>query len=297
MSSRHSSVPAPPLRVDAHQHFWTYTPQDYPWIEPRHGVLQRDFLPNDLKPLLDQHGIDGCIAVQARHSPDETDVLLSHAANHPWILGVVGWADLRAHDLDGQLARWADFHKDARKLVGLRHLIQDEPAPSLFLQDPAFARGMRQLQSLGLTYDVLIKDKDLHAATDFCQRHDQHHLILDHLGKPDLAQEDPVAWADRLAPLAALPHVACKLSGLITEADWQRWRPVELLPYFYLALELFGPQRLMFGSDWPVCQLAGSYSDVHHLFESAISKLSVDEQNALRGGTAIRLYGLQGNCP
>lgn len=297
MSSRHSSVPAPPLRVDAHQHFWTYDARDYPWIDQRHGALQRDFLPRDLKPLLDQYGINGCIAVQARHSVDETDALLSYAAQHPWIFGVVGWADLRADDLDEQLAHWGDSHKGAQKLVGLRHLIQDEPAPSLFLQDPAFARGIQLLQRHGLTYDVLIKDKDLHAATDFCQRHDQHHLILDHLGKPDLSREDPIAWADRLAPLAALPHVACKLSGLITEADWQHWRPVELLPYFYVALELFGPQRLMFGSDWPVCQVAGPYSDVHQLFETAISSLSVDEQNALRGGTAIRLYGLQGNCP
>lgn len=293
MSSRHSSVPASPLRVDAHQHFWTYTPQDYPWIDERHAPLQRDFLPDDLKPLLDQHGVDGCIAVQARQSLDETDALLAHATTHPWILGVVGWVDLRADDLDAQLDRRAN----APKLVGFRHLVQDEPAPSLFLQDPAFARGMRQLQHRGLAYDVLVKDKDLHAATDFCRRHDQHHLILDHLGKPDLSLEDPIAWADRLAPLAALPHVACKLSGLITEADWQHWRAVELLPYFYLALELFGPDRLMFGSDWPVCQLAGSYGQVHHLFDTAISSLSTAEQDALRGGTALRLYGLQGNFP
>jgi len=293
MSSRHSSVPAPPLRVDAHQHFWTYTPQDYPWIDERHAPLQRNFLPDDLKPLLDQQGVDGCIAVQARQSPDETDALLAHATTHPWIIGVVGWVDLRADDLGAQLARWSG----AQKLVGFRHLVQDEPAPSLFLQDPAFAQGMRQLQHRGLAYDVLVKDKDLHAAADFCRRHDQHHLILDHLGKPDLSLEDPIAWADRLAPLAALPHVACKLSGLITEADWQHWRAVELLPYFYLALELFGPDRLMFGSDWPVCQLAGSYGQVHHLFETAISSLSTAEQDALRGGTALRLYGLQGNCP
>jgi L-fuconolactonase len=293
MSSPPSNVPASPSRVDAHQHFWTYTPQDYPWIDERHAPLQRDFLPDDLKPLLDQHGVDGCIAVQARQSLDETDALLAHATTHPWILGVVGWVDLRADDLDTQLARWAT----APKLVGFRHLVQDEPAPSLFLQDPAFARGMRQLQHRGLAYDVLVKDKDLHAAADFCRCHDQHHLILDHLGKPDLSLEDPIAWADRLAPLAALPHVACKLSGLITEADWQHWRAVELLPYFYLALELFGPDRLMFGSDWPVCQLAGSYGQVHHLFDTAISSLSTAEQDALRGGTALRLYGLQGNCP
>jgi L-fuconolactonase len=292
-ASRGIVHPAPTPRLDAHQHFWRYRAQDYPWIDERHGALRRDFSPHDLKPLLDQHGIAGCIAVQARQSLDETDTLLALAEQHPWIVGVVGWVDLRAPDLERQLEQRAE----SEKLVGIRHLIQDEPSPSLFMQDPAFARGVRLLQARGLTYDLLIKDADLHAATDFCKRHDEHQLVLDHLGKPDLSQEDPIAWADRIAPLAALPHVSCKLSGLITEADWQQWRPVELLPYVYLALELFGPQRLMFGSDWPVCQLAGTYSDVHRLFESALRELSADEQAAIRGGNAIRLYGLQGNCP
>ncbi|OQR26432.1 amidohydrolase [Pseudomonas sp. Bc-h] len=293
MSSQDTRHPPPPLRVDAHQHFWRYRAQDYPWIDDRHGALRHDFMPDDLKPLLDQHGIAGCVAVQARHSRHETDALLALADQYPWVLGVVGWVDLRATDLERQLEGWSDN----RKLVGIRHQIQDEPSPSLFMQDPVFARGVSLLQARGLVYDLLIKDADLHAAADFCKRHDEHHIILDHLGKPDLSQEDPIAWADRIAPLAALPHVSCKLSGLITEADWQQWRPVELLPYFYLALELFGPQRLMFGSDWPVCQVAGSYSDVHRLLESALHELSADEQAAIGGGTAIRLYGLQGNCP
>lgn len=293
MSSHKTRHSAPALRVDAHQHFWRYRAQDYPWIDDRHGALRRDFLPEHLKPLLDQHGLAGCVAVQARHSPHETETLLALADQHPWILGVVGWVDLRAPDLERQLAQ----SSESGKLVGLRHQIQDEPSPSLFMQDPVFARGMRLLQARELSYDLLIKDADLHAAADFCKRHDEHHIILDHLGKPDLSQEDPIAWADRITPLAALPHVSCKLSGLITEADWQQWRPVQLLPYFYLALELFGPQRLMFGSDWPVCQVAGSYSEVHQLFESALHELSADEQAAIRGGTAIGLYGLQGNCP
>ncbi|WP_342653052.1 amidohydrolase family protein [Pseudomonas sp. F3-2] len=293
MSSRHLSNPAAALRLDAHQHFWRYQAQEYPWIDDRHGLLRRDFQPQDLKPLLDAHGLDGCIAVQARQCSDETDALLALADEHPWIVGVVGWVDLRATDLERQLESWSQ----ARKLVGMRHQIQDEPSPSLFMQDPAFARGMRLLQARELSYDLLIKDADLPAAAEFCKRHDDHHIILDHLGKPDLSQENPLAWADRISPLAVLPHVSCKLSGLITEADWQQWRPVQLLPYFYLALELFGPQRLMFGSDWPVCQLAGSYGDVHHLFESALRELSADEQAAIRGGTALRLYGLQGNCP
>ncbi|MFJ3483769.1 amidohydrolase family protein [Pseudomonas sp. NPDC090202] len=281
------------LRLDAHQHFWRYRAQDYPWVDDRHAALRRDFMPDDLKPVLDQHGIAGCIAVQARHSVEETDALLTLARDYPWIVGVVGWVDLRANDLTQQLATWSGN----TRLRGFRHQIQDEPSPSAFMQDPAFNRGVARLQSLGLTYDVLIKEADLPAATDFCQRHDHHHLILDHLGKPDLSRQDSLAWAERLAPLAALPHVSCKLSGLITEADWTHWQPVELLPYFHLALELFGPQRLMFGSDWPVCQLAGRYADVHHLFETALEQLSADEQAAIRGGTAIRLYGLEGNLP
>lgn len=297
MSSQGTNHPAPAVRLDAHQHFWRYQAQDYPWIDERHAALRRDFLPADLKPLLDQHGIAGCVAVQARHSLDETDFLLGLAGQYPWISGVVGWLDLRGADLERSLERYLQRDSAPGKLVGIRHQIQDESSPSLFMQDPVFARGLRLVQARGLTYDLLIRDADLHAAADLCKRHDEHHLILDHLGKPDLAREDPIAWADRLAPLAALPHVSCKLSGLITEADWQQWRPVELLPYLYLALELFGPQRLMFGSDWPVCQLAGSYSEVHHLLETAISELSADEQAAIRGGTAIRLYGLQGNCP
>jgi L-fuconolactonase len=293
MSSQDTLAPARALRLDAHQHFWRYRERDYPWIDDRHGALRRDFTPEDLKPLLDQHGLDGCVAVQARHSLEETDALLALADQHPWIVGVVGWVDLRATDLERQLEGWSE----ADKLVGMRHQIQDEPSPSLFMQDPVFARGLRLLHAHGLTYDLLIKDADLHAATHLCERHDEHLIVLDHLGKPDLSREDPIAWADRLAPLAALPHVGCKLSGLITEADWHHWRPVELLPYLYLALELFGPHRLMFGSDWPVCQVAGSYSDVHRLFETAINELSADEQAAIRGGTATRFYGLQGNCP
>jgi len=282
-----------PLRLDAHQHFWRYRAQDYPWIDDRHGALRRDFMPDDLKPLFDATGIDGCIAVQARQSENETDALLTLADQHPWIFGVIGWVDLRADDLEHRLERWSD----APRLSGFRHLIQDEPSPLAFMHDPAFNNGLRVLQRQQKIYEILIKEQDLDAATALCQRHDQHHLVLDHLGKPDVENDNPVAWAERLAPLAALPHVSCKLSGLITEADWQQWHPVQLLPYFYLALELFGPQRLMFGSDWPVCQLAGSYHDVHHLFETAIADLSATEQAAIRGGNAIRLYGLEGICP
>lgn len=209
MSSQDTLHPAPERRVDAHQHFWRYREQDYPWIDDRHGALRRDFLPDDLRPLLDQHGIDGCIAVQARHSLDETEALLTLAAQHPWIVGVVGWIDLRAPDLEQQLARWSA----AEKLVGFRHQIQDEPSPSRVMQDPAFNRGVDLLQHRGRVYEVLIKDADLQAAAYFCQRHDTHHLVLDHLGKPDLALEDPVAWADRIAPWRPCPTSVANCPG------------------------------------------------------------------------------------
>lgn len=292
MSSQDTRPPST-LRLDAHQHFWRYNAQAFPWIDDRHGALRRDFMPDDLKPMLDQAGIDGCIAVQARQSETETDDLLALAEHYPWIYGVIGWVDLRADDLAQRLERWSD----APRLHGFRHLIQDEPSPFAFMLDPTFNHGLRALQRQEKVFEILIKEQDLDAATALCRRHDQHHLVLDHLGKPNVENDNPVAWAERLAPLAALPHVSCKLSGLVTEADWQQWHPVQLLPYFYLALELFGPQRLMFGSDWPVCRLAGSYHDVHHLFETAIADLSADEQAAIRGGNAIRLYGLEGNCP
>lgn len=293
MSSLPPTNPAPALRVDAHQHFWRYQPALYPWIDARHAALQRDFTPDDLKPELAACGVHATLAVQACQQPGETDELLRLAQHNHWIAGVVGWADLRANDLAAQLERWGQ----APQFVGLRHPLQDEPEPAEVMNDAAFARGIDALQARGLTYDVLVKEKDLSAATAFCRRHDGHYLILDHFGKPDVRLNDPTGWADRIAPLAALPHVSCKLSGLITEADWQRWEPAALVPYFHLAMELFGPERLMYGSDWPVCQLAGRYQAVHQLFVTAISELSASEQTAIAGGNALRIYGLEGYRP
>lgn len=293
MSSQATGEPASSLRVDAHQHFWHYQAAHYPWIDERHAALRRHFQPADLKPLLEAHGIDASIAVQARQQTTETDALLALAQGNRWIAGVVGWGDLRGEGFEAQLEQWCEHPS----FVGLRHLIQDEPSPTRLMGDPAFEQGIDTLQGRGLTYDLLVREHDLTAAADFCRRHDRHHLILDHFGKPAVGRQSPEAWADRIAPLAALPHVSCKLSGLITEADWQQWRPEQLLPYFHLALELFGPQRLMFGSDWPVCQLAGGYQEVHQLFSTAIRALSPSEQEALAGGNALRIYGLEGYRP
>ena len=279
-----------PLRLDAHQHFWRYDAAAYPWIGRDMGCLRQDFQPDDLRPLLDAAGLDGCIAVQARACASETDQLLNLAKRYPWIRAVVGWVDLCASDLEASLERWAQ----APVLRGFRHQLQDESSPAGFMQKPEFQRGLATLQRRGLVYEVLVKARDLGAVTELCQQHDQHHLVLDHLGKPDVQANDLTTWTRQLAALAALPHVSCKLSGLITEAHWQHWNSAQLTPYLHTALELFGPERLMFGSDWPVCLLASEYADTCSLVDSALHRLSTSQQAAIRGGNACAIYGIKG---
>ena len=284
MSSSHS------LRLDAHQHFWRYDAAAYPWIGRDMSGLRQDFSPDDLRPLLDAGGFDGCIAVQARACTGETDQLLQLAQHYPWIRAVVGWVDLCASDLEPSLERWAQ----SPVLRGFRHQLQDESSPAEFIQSSEFQRGLATLQRRGLVYEVLVKARDLGAVTELCQQHDRHHLVLDHLGKPDVQAADLKAWARQLAPLAALPHVSCKLSGLITEAHWQDWQSAQLTPYLHVALELFGPERLMFGSDWPVCLLASDYSATCTLLDSLTSTLGPAQQAAIWGGTACRVYNING---
>ena len=279
-----------PLRLDAHQHFWRYDAAAYPWIGRDMACLRQDFQPDDLRPLLDAAGLDGCIAVQARACASETDQLLNLAKRYPWIRAVVGWVDLCASDLEASLERWAQ----APVLRGFRHQLQDESSPAGFMQKPEFQRGLATLQRRGLVYEVLVKARDLGAVTELCQQHDRHHLVLDHLGKPDVQAADLKAWARQLAPLAALPHVSCKLSGLITEAHWHDWQSAQLTPYLHVALELFGPERLMFGSDWPVCLLASDYSATCTLLDSLTSTLGPTQQAAIWGGTACRVYNING---
>ena len=279
-------------RLDAHQHFWRYLAADYPWIDPggRMVVLRRDWLPLNLWPLLEAHGLDGCIAVQARSSAEETDFLLDLARKFEWIAAVVGWVDLRAADLAIQLARW----QGQAKLVGFRHLVQDEPDVEALLADPAFNRGVAALQTAGLTYDVLVRAPQLRLVPAFCARHDRHWLVLDHLGKPAIAggRESDAAWQAQLVRLAALPHVVCKLSGLVTEVGDRAVDATEICRYLDTALELFGPRRLLFGSDWPVCLLKAEYSEVFELIDRWAAPLSEDERATLFGGTAARCYRL-----
>jgi L-fuconolactonase len=279
------------MRIDAHQHFWRFDPREYSWMTTDMQVLRRDWLPDDPRPLLEQHRMDGCIAVQARASNAETDFLLTLASQHPWIAGVVGWADLRSHHLKTDLARW----HDNLAFAGLRHLLQDEADVEAVVRDRAFIAGVKALQRSRLVYDVLIYAHQIEAVTPFCAQLDRHWLVLDHLGKPAVRDRDHAQWARRLRPLAAMPHVACKLSGLVTEALDARgeFQSADLRAYLDTTLDLFGPQRLMFGSDWPVCLLAAPYARVAAIVESWAAQLSPADREAIWGGTAARVYSLR----
>jgi L-fuconolactonase len=277
------------MRIDAHQHFWRYRREDFPWMDARMDVLQRDWLPQDLRPLLDMHRIDACIAVQARADEQETDFLLGLAAAHPWIAAVVGWVDLRADDLTHRLERW---QHDGR-LAGFRQLLQDEADVPGTLADAAFERGISLLQAQGKVYEVLVRAPQLAAVPAFCARHDRHWLVLDHLGKPAIGGAHDADWQRHMHRLAAMPHVVCKLSGLVTEVIDPAISEAQLHAYLDQALAWFGADRLMFGSDWPVCLLKEPYAQVYAIVQRWAAQLSASEQQALWGGTAARCYGLQ----
>jgi L-fuconolactonase len=241
--------------VDAHQHFWRYDPGAYAWIDDRMDSLKRDFLPADLVPHLEQARVEATIAVQTHHSVEETDWLLELADAHPFIAGVVGWVDLQADDVEATVARMSAHPA----LAGIRHIVQSE-ADDGFLLGSAFGRGIAALGPAGLAYDILIYPRHLAVAADFVARYPSQTFVLDHLAKPEIRRGAIEEWANDLRRLAAAPNVWCKLSGLVTEADWGAWTPAQIEPYLDAAFGCFGAGRLIAGSDWPVCTLAADYS-------------------------------------
>jgi len=275
------------MRIDAHQHFWRYNPREYDWIDESMSVLRRDFLPHDLKPELDAAGFDACIAVQARQTVEETRWLLELADQNPFIAGVVGWVDLRAENVRDQLA---ELCKNP-KLVGVRHVVQGEP-DDRFLLRTDFMRGIEALEEFNLTYDILIFPRHLPAASEFVQRFPEQRFVLDHLAKPFIKAQTVEPWASHIGRLAKFPNVFCKLSGMVTEADWKNWRPEHFKPYLETALEAFGPDRLMIGSDWPVCKVAGSYSQVMALVMELMKGYSTDAIEKVLGATAQKFWRL-----
>jgi L-fuconolactonase len=274
--------------LDSHVHFWRYDAAEYAWIDESLAPLRRDFLPDDAAGQMRGAGVDACVAVQVRQSLEETRWLLQLAAEYPFIAGVVGWVDLRAADLEDQLAALTRNPK----LVGVRHIVQAERDD--FLLDDRFRRGVAHLARHGLAYDILVYARQLPSAIEFAAGLPDQRLVLDHLGKPDIRRGGFDSWRRDLDRLAALPHVYAKLSGLVTEADWLRWTVPDVQRYVHAALDSFGPERLMIGSDWPVCTVAAGYEAVIELVRTALAGRTVAERNAVLGGTARRFWNLPG---
>jgi L-fuconolactonase len=275
------------MHIDAHQHFWIYNPAEYDWIDDSMSALRRDFLPADLKPELDRSHFQGSVAVQARQTLEETRWLLDLAERSPSILGVVGWADLRSPDIRSQLQVLARNPK----LVGIRHIVQSEPDVRFLLQ-PEFLRGISALDEFDLAYDILIYTKHLPVAAEFVERFPRQRFVVDHLAKPPIRSGQINSWAGGIRRLAEFPNVFCKLSGLVTEADWQHWRPEEIAPFLDVAFESFGPDRLMIGSDWPVCLVAAPYARVLRVVKTYLQAKSAECREAVLGGNAQRFWRL-----
>jgi L-fuconolactonase len=280
------------MHIDAHQHFWRYEPEAYPWIAAGMERLARDYLPADLAVVARPAGFAGSVAVQARQSLAESRWLLELAAADPFIRGVVGWVDLRDPEVVAQIEPLARHER----FVGVRHVVQDEPDPRFLLGD-AFVRGLRHLHAFGLTYDLLLYPPQLPAAVELVGLVPEQPFVLDHLAKPRIglgtAAPEFDSWRRDITALARHPNVCCKLSGLVTEAAWGRWQPADFAPYLDVVLEAFGPARLMIGSDWPVCLLSGEYAAVTGIVTDHIGALGGPEQAAILGGTATRFYGLR----
>ena len=277
------------MRIDTHQHFWIFKPNAYAWMTDRMNPIRRDFLPLDLSPLLKTEDVTGTIAVQARQSLEETEWLLRLADENPFIKGVVGWVDLCSPRVDEQIERFAQHPR----LRGVRHILHDEPDDRFMLRDE-FLRGLARLQKFDLTYDLLLFPRHLPISCEVVKRFLEQRFVLDHIAKPRIKERQIEPWASDLRRLAAFENVYCKLSGMVTEADWHNWKPADFAPYMGIVLECFGTKRLMLGSDWPVCTLAGSYSQVMRLVLDYLGQLSPAEQADIGVDTAKKVYNLRG---
>lgn len=275
------------LKIDAHQHFWKYDPAKLGWINNDMQVLKKDYLPPDLKAEMDKTNYDGCVAVQASQSEEETDFLLALAKQYDYVKGVVGWVDLCDYNVKSRLAHYAKHPK----LCGIRHIVHDE-ADDYFLLRSDFMRGVKMLNEFDLTYDILIFEKHLPVTLQFVSYLPESRLVVDHIAKPRIAAAELSPWKENMRSLAEYPNVYCKLSGMVTEADWHKWKPDDFNTYLDVVFEAFGTNRLMIGSDWPVCRLAGEYDEVMVIVENYISQLSQDEQAAILGRNAIDFYQL-----
>jgi L-fuconolactonase len=276
------------IQIDSHQHFWSYDERQYPWI-PKGSPLHRDWLPNDLSPLLANAGLEDCIAVQARQTVEESRWLLTLADHAPIIKGVVGWVDLQSERVEEQLEELSKHPK----FVGVRHVVQDEPDVNFMLR-PNFLRGIDRLKPFNLTYDILIYPKQLSAALELIKRFPEQPFVLDHIAKPFIKAGTLSPWQEQIRELAKASNLFCKVSGMITEADHANWKLSDFKPYLDVVFEAFGVDRLMYGSDWPVCLLAGSYERVFGLVEDYTRPLSQEARAGFLGDNAARFYRIVG---
>ncbi len=275
------------MKIDSHQHFWTYHPAEYGWIDESMNILRRDYLPIDLTGVLSTEGFDGSIVVQARQTIEETKWLLQLADENPKILGVVGWVDLCASDINDQLA---DLTQN-KKLVGVRHVIHDETDDRFMLRED-FRNGISALRKYNLTYDLLIFPKHLNYASSLVAEFPDQPFVIDHISKPFIREGILEPWRTDLKLLAQYPNVYCKLSGMVTEADINTWNQQTFESYLDVVFEAFGPDKLMVGSDWPVCLLGGSYSDVIGIVKNYIGQLDTNTHEKILGKNCLRFYNL-----
>jgi L-fuconolactonase len=275
------------MKIDAHQHFWKYDPVRDSWIEENMKALRRDFLPKDLAPILEKNGVYGCIAVQADQSEHETEFLLSLTKNNSFIKGVVGWVDLRADNIEERLAHYSSNNL----LKGIRHIIQAESDD--FMLGEKFQYGISLLTQFGLTYDILVLPPQLPATIQFVNKFPSQKFVIDHMAKPNIKKGEMVAWKNNMEELAKSPNIYCKISGLVTEADWKNWKKEDFSPYLDLIFKSFGTNRIMFGSDWPVCKLAAEYHQQLEIIESYISSFSIEDKKKIMGENTIRFYNIK----
>jgi L-fuconolactonase len=275
------------MRIDAHQHFWKYNEVRDAWITDEMSAIQRNFLPEDLRPLLPLNKIDGTVVVQADQSKEENVFQLANSLQHDFVKGVVGWVDFEAEDLISQLEYYMEF----KKMKGFRHVLQGEKQRDYMLR-PGFMRGVAQLAQFNSTYDILIYPDQLPYTVEFVKAFPNQPFIVDHLAKPYIKDKKIDEWKKHMKALASFENVYCKVSGMVTEADWKQWRYEDFVPYLDVIAESFGPSRLLYGSDWPVCLVAASYEQVIGLVEKYFSSFSTDEQNQIFGENAIKFYNL-----
>ncbi len=275
------------MKIDVHQHFWKYSKEEYPWISEGMEILAQDRLPADLKSVIQDNGIEGTISVQARQNLEETEALLKMAEENDFIRGVVGWVDLRDPNVEEQLEKFAHHPK----MVGVRHMVQDEPDERFVLRED-FIRGIKKLEKFNLIYDILIFPNQLPASVELVGKFPEQVFVLNHIAKPYIKDRKITPWDSYIRAIGSHSNVACKISGMVTEHDWKNWKPEDFTPYMEVVLEAFGSERLMIGSDWPVCTLAAEYHQVISIAANFISKLSEAEQQAVWEKNPVEVYGL-----